>query len=198
MTWKSINKISNWTKKGHSPLLNIPCDILYYQHINIYAFLCVETKALAITHLILYYLIIFPYSLHTVSFIAYILEFKTNKYLINNVYINLFFCFCLFLSNIRAWKTFEFIGHRFVSGCLMCCCSVLWAEDGSKEATWAVSPWQERSAYSDVLTLLSRETVAYNWYSTGIPGRSGPCPVFESLNNTVTGGCVWAVNVESL
>lgn len=72
-------------------MLNIPCDILYYQHINIYAFLCVETKALAITHLILYYLIIFPYSLHTVSFIAYILEFKTNKYLINNVYINLFF-----------------------------------------------------------------------------------------------------------
>ena len=67
---------------------------MYYQHINIYAFLCVETKALAITHLILYYLIIFPYSLHTVSFIAYILEFKTNKYLINNVDINLLLFFC--------------------------------------------------------------------------------------------------------
>ncbi len=65
----------------------------YYQHINIYAFLCVETKALAITHLSLNYLIIFPYILHTVSFIAYILEFKTNKYLINNVDINPFFFF---------------------------------------------------------------------------------------------------------
>lgn len=43
-------------------------------------------------HLILYYLIIFPYNLHTVSFIAYILEFKTNKYFINNVNINHFLC----------------------------------------------------------------------------------------------------------
>lgn len=41
---------------------------------------------------------IFPYNLHTVSFIAYILEFKTNKYLINNIDINLSFLFCYQIS----------------------------------------------------------------------------------------------------
>lgn len=49
------------------------------------------------------------------SFIAYILEFKTNKYSINNMYINLPLFF-QFLSNIWACKTF--VG-QFNSSCLM-------------------------------------------------------------------------------
>lgn len=71
------------------------------------------------------------------------------------------------LSNIRAWKTFWVYWPLVWRWHLKCCSSVLWGEDGSKEATQAASPWQESTACSDVGTEITALPAVASWEGVG-------------------------------